>query len=257
MSIFCFLDMSEVLTIEGIQYVTATHAGNHFGYTKDYLSMLINAGKIEGHKVGRKWYVNFNSAEIFFKTAHEQRTAYRKHISAERKKELHHHTQVRTAHRPQNAILETLVILIIGLSLGVAGYLGTVSQSASVSQGDFNFLKNLAVSLYTLVSPVDTLSITDEEISSSVGSKSNLAENTPAVNTQKQDSTPADALIVAPAKTFTEASLASVAESFSDDVEVTHDPKNPKTGIVTPIFKESKGEPYRFLLVPVMQEVNN
>ena len=249
--------MSEVLTIEGIQYITAAQAGNHFGYTKDYLSMLIKAGKIEGHKVGRKWYVNFTSAEIFFKTAHEQRTAYRKHISTERKKELHHHTQERIAHRPHNALLETLVILILGLSIGVTGYLGTVSQSASVSQGDFSFLKNLAVSLYTLVSPVDTLSITDEEISSSVGSKSNLAENIPAVNTQNQDSTTVGALIVAPAKTFTETNVASVAESFSDEVEVTHDPKNPKTGIVTPIFKNTKGEPYRFLLVPVMQEVNN
>lgn len=245
--------MSAELTIEGIDYIPATIAGKHLGYTKDYLLMLIKGGKIVGHKVGHKWYVNLTSAETYFKTAETVRNERRKQISVERKQELKSHEHIHATNNTQTALIETLVILIIGLSLGVTGYLGTVSQRASVSQGDFSFLKNLAVSLYTLVSPTDTTFVTRQETSSggSVGSSTNHAQNIPAVNTQNQDSTTADALIVSPAQTFTEASVASVAESFSDEVEVTHDPKNPKTGIVVPIFKDTKGEPYRFLLVPV------
>ena len=240
--------MSEVLTIEGIQYVSATHAGNHFGYTKDYLSMLINAGKIEGHKVGRKWYVNFNSAEIFFKTAHEQRTAYRKHISAERKKELHHHTQVRTAHRPQNAILETLVILILGLSMGVTGYLGTTVHQASVTASNTSFLKNIAIALYTFITPTETVSVA---LSPHMQSPERTTQYASA-GTLYSNSSTTSALIVLPPASATDTD--TIAESFSDAVIVTPDPQHPNTGVVTPIFKNTKGEPYRFLLVPMGEE---
>lgn len=243
--------MSEVLTIEGIQYVTATHAGNHFGYTKDYISMLINAGKIEGHKIGRKWYVNLTSAEIFFKTANEQRIAYRKHISTERKKELQHHTQVRTAHRPQNAILETLVILILGLSIGVTGYLGTTSQNATLAQSDFSFFKNLAVSLYTFISPPDVMVVTSQNTVSLKHTPTSQNAVANALSSDSVGSTTPSSLVVAPVSLFATSSVSAVAETFSDEVTVVHDPNNPNTGIVIPIFKNTKGEPYRFLMVPV------
>lgn len=252
--------MSETLTIEGISYVSASQAGKHFGYTKDYLSMLIHRGKIEGHKVGRKWYVNLSSAESYFKTAHEQRTAYRKHISTERKKELHHHMQTRTVHRPHTALVETLVILILGLSVGVTGYLGTVkAQPASLMQSDFSFFKNIAVALYTLVTPHETAVVSlpsqaPVQTSVQIPAQEKTNAQQALVHTATQ-STTTSALVVIPPSYASDTN--TIAQSFSDEVTVVHDPNNQNTGIITPIFKNTKGEPYRFLMVPVMQEANN
>ena len=247
--------MSETLTIEGISYVSASQAGKHFGYTKDYLSMLIHGGKIEGHKVGRKWYVNLSSAETYFKTAHEQRTAYRKHISTERKKELHHHMQTRTAHRPHTALVETLVILILGLSVGVTGYLGTVkAQPASLMQSDFNFFKNIAVALYTLVTPHETIVVSlpsQAPVQTSAQEKTNTQQ---ALVHSVTQSTNTPALVVVPPSYTSDTN--TIAQSFSDEVVVTADPKNPNTGVITPYFKNTKSEPYRFLMVPVNSENN-
>ena len=60
--------------------------------------------------------------------------------------------------------------------------------------------------------------------------------------------------VVAPDELFTSTTIDSIRDSFSDQVEVTIDPNNPDTGIITPEFKEGKGEPYRFLMVPVTAE---
>lgn len=248
--------MSETLTIEGISYVSASQAGKHFGYTKDYLSMLINGGKIEGHKVGRKWYVNLSSAESYFKTAHEQRTAYRKHISTERKKELHHHMQTRIAHRPRTALIETLAIIILGLSVGVTGYLGTVkAQPASLMQSDFSFFKNIAVALYTLITPHETVVVSlPSQTPVQIPAQEKTNAQHASVHTATQ-STTTSALVVIPPSYVSDTN--TIAQSFSDEVTVVHDPNNPNAGIITPIFKNTKGEPYQFLMVPVMQEANN
>lgn len=238
--------MSGSFIIEGASHVTAKIAGTHFGYTKEYILLLIKEGKIKGNKVGHRWYVNMLSAEEYFKTVQVQRIAYREQISAERKKELEQHIRVQKTYQPQTALVETLAIIILGLSIGATGYLGTTSQSAVLSESNFSFVKNLAVSLYTLISPNETIIVTPSP------TRSNVTQGTPesmssAMQTERTKST---ALIVLPPAD--EKNINTIAESFSDEVIVTTDPRNPNTGVITPIFKQTKGEPYRFLVVPII-----
>ena len=212
--------MTNVLIVDGKEFVPATLAGKHFGYTKDYLLMLIKGGKIDGQKIGHKWYVHIPSAEEHFRVAKEVREVRRKTISLERKAELKKSVHTKIAHGHHTALVETLAIVIIGLSLGVTGYVGSDIQRASVHEESAQqFLGELALSLYTAVTPAP--------------------EPTPA-------------LIVAPADTFTKESVADIQDSFSDPVTVTVDPENTDTGIITPVFKDGKdGSEYRFLLVPL------
>lgn len=213
--------MTNVLIVDGKEFVPATLAGKHFGYTKDYLLMLIKGGKIDGQKIGHKWYVHIPSAEEHFRRAEKERVVWRKVFSLERKAELRKSVHIKTSHGHHTALVETLVIVIIGLSLGVTGYVGSDIQRASVhGENTQQFLGELALSLYTAVTPVE------------------------------EQATPA--LIVAPADTFTEDRVSEIQDSFSDPVIVSVDSENSDTGIITPIFKDGeRGSEYRFLMVPV------
>lgn len=236
--------MANVLTIEGKEYTPATDAGKHFGYTKDYLLMLIKNGKIEGRKIGHKWYVHVPTAAEFFKTSELVREARRKAISEARKTELKIHTRTRAKSHSHVALVETLAIVVIGLAIGATGYLGTVATPSAAIQGNYSFLEQLAVSVYRFVSPE-----TSVVVHTNTQPKNPSLEAT-AVSAQIATTT-YTSLVVAPDELFTATSVESIQESFSDPVTVSIDPENPQTGIITPIFKEGNGDAYRFLMVPV------
>lgn len=234
--------MANALTIEGKEYVPATIAGKHFGYTKDYLLMLIKEGKIEGQKIGNKWYAHIPSAEEHFRVASEARENRRRQISLERKAELKKNSQVKKSHTQTTALVETLAIVVIGLSLGATGYVGSGAlQYASVQNNDARtFFENVARSVYSFATPEQQVAET-------------ITGDVRGVQTQSEVHE-VPALIVAPAEDFTEGAASDVRDSFSDPVEVVVDAENPDTGIITPVFKDGKkGDEYRFLLVPVQK----
>ncbi len=235
--------MSSVLHIDGKEYVTATTAGKYFGYTKDYMLLLAKEGKIDGQKIAHKWYIHTPTAEIFFKGAERARAERKKIISLERKTELSRHTSRRSlVNHHRTAVLETLVIVIIGLSLGATGYLGTGAHVASAKvAGEGNFFKELAISLYEFISPSEKVAV-----------HNTFESDTRDTDTQEITSeSEAHSFVVAPADSFTAEVARSVQESFSDEVTVIVDKDNPDTGIIVPQFKNTEGEAYRFLMVPV------
>ena len=239
--------MSSLLNVEGKEYTAATIAGKRFGYTKDYLLLLIKKGKIEGRKIGNKWYVHIPSAETFFKVHEEKKKERRKQVSQKRKTELKHHVRARVNGHHRTAVIETLVIVIIGLSLGVTGYMGTNAQEASIAGNAANFFERIALSFHAFIS--------GEEV---VVAPANIAvepanNDTVIANTAKENQA-IDSLIVAPEHAFTAESIDSIRDSFSDPVEVSIDPENPDTGIVVPMFRSGEGDAYRFLMVPVKME---
>ncbi len=99
--------MSSQLILEGKKYTPATLVGERFGYTKEYILLLIKQGKIDGKKIGHKWYAHIPSADHHFKTAARLREVRRKEISESRKAELHAHTKARKVAAP-NAVPQTI-----------------------------------------------------------------------------------------------------------------------------------------------------
>ena len=229
--------MASSLNVEGKEYTAAALAGKRFGYTKDYLLLLIKDGKIDGRKIGNKWYVHVPSAELFFKEAAERKKERQKQVSVERKTELRQHTLSRGGVHRKAAVLETLAILVIGLSLGATGYLGTSSQQALLAESGFNFFEKLAVSFYSVISP--------ETAKSSPNGVDDAGDGA------HDGGEPDVSFVVAPEAMLSTESVDALRRSFSDPVNVTIDPVHPDTGIVVPEFKHRESEAYRFLMVPV------
>jgi hypothetical protein len=243
--------MSSVLIIDGKEFVTALAAGKHFGYTKDYLLMLIKQGHIEGQKIGNKWYVNIPSAERHFRIAREKREARKKQVSRERKEELRQHARIQkpvrkvSPRRRAPLALGALAVLVIAFSISAASLTGVPQQQASVSEG-VGFFESIARAVYDFVMPSQT-----KVVEVVVPATTSVPVEEAAVSAHVGTTT-YTSIVVAPDELFTATTIESIQDSFSDPVTVSIDPENPNTGIITPVFKDGEqGEDYRFLMVPV------
>ncbi len=248
--------MSETLSLSGHEYIPATAAGKRFGYTSDYITMLARQGHIEATKVGHQWFVIESSVQDFINHKTKEKDARANALRAERKAELTQYqkaqveevTEAKQKHHLV-ALMETLVILVIGLSLGASGYVMTTpdAQTASLSSTSYSAVERLALSLYTFVSGSEkTVTYTAETTNPTPIQNGASAAVSVALGTTTHTT-----LIVAPNEVMTATTVESIRDSFSDDVAISVDPEHPDTGIIVPQFREKEGEAYRFLLVPL------
>lgn len=229
--------MSSILHIDGIAYHPAPVAAKRLGYSKEYLLMLAKQSKILGTKIANKWYINESSAEEFFKTARDEQKGRREEVSVARKQELDLHAKdravrekrARRVHHRSRAILETVAIFVVGILLGTGSFMNLQgAQEASVATAS-NLFNSLSLSFYNFVMPEETIYVTNKSHSE---------------NAQANGDAPwTGALVESPAR--------AVQDSFSDNVAVSFDTKNPLVTVVTPIFKDGRGEAQRFLLTPI------
>lgn len=259
--------MSESIIFDKKKYVPATDAGKYFGYTKDYMLMLAKQGKIEGQKVGHKWFINLPSTEAYFIKAKYERELRRKKLSLSRKKELNQNED-KGVHVKQQALqissrkissvhvalFETVVIVLIGVSVGSFGYFGSTSTALVSQASASNFLNTFAISVYEFFggarndSEVRVYVVEDTQ-------PSQFVEGSPAVS-MRLGTTTHTSLIVAPEEMLQMTEIASIQESFSDTVTVSFDEKNSNAGIVIPQFRDGEGDLYRFLMVPLEAKVD-
>lgn len=54
------------LEISGKRYISSRRAAKQHGYHSDYIGQLVRAGKVDGQKVGRAWYVDEESLKAYF-----------------------------------------------------------------------------------------------------------------------------------------------------------------------------------------------
>lgn len=251
--------MSSILTINGKEYVPAIVAGKHFGYTKDYLLLLIKQGYIDGQKIGNKWYVNLPSATQHFKTASAKREVRKKLISEERKQELRTHmrAQAKLKSNRSSVFPVALVTGVVAVVMGMTAYTGYVevnTQQASVPQDTYRFLEGMARSLYAFLTPTEYAIVDGVTATSSTTTVSSVATVAHEAVSAHIGTTTYTSIIVAPDELFTATTIESIQDSFSDPVNVSIDPHNPQTGIITPVFKKGAGDAYRFVMVPVTQQ---
>lgn len=62
------LSRMDELQISGKRFISSRRIAREHGYTSDYIGQLIRGGKIVGQKVGRAWYVEEHSFNIFLGT---------------------------------------------------------------------------------------------------------------------------------------------------------------------------------------------
>lgn len=256
--------MSEILNVNGAEYVPAIVAGKRFGYTRDYILMLARDGKIKAEKIGHKWYVDPKSIEIFFTEAERVREVRRKAISEERKRELRIHAarnSIRSHSKKAKSpllITEAAAVLLLAVILGTTGYVGISvnQQEAQVISSETSFFERLARSLYDFISPSDEITITarTKTTAQDTGDLENGVHNTALESIRVTGATTTyTSLVVAPDTVLTTTTAESIRAAFSDDVSVSIDPMRPDTGLIVPQFRDREGEAYRFIMVPVNQ----
>jgi hypothetical protein len=237
--------MPKIIVIDNVEFIPASRAGKFVGYTPDYVSKLARENKIRATRNGRHWYVDLASLEFFKDAAQQEKHLRADDIRAERKLEQKlYRQQAVDAGTPFFALAQTAIVVLLGFWLGAGGYF-VISDRDQQAQVRHNALERLAIAVYELFSPNERL----EETTSIV----EVREGEPnyRVTTEGAESTTTfTSLIVAPDELFTEEQVAEVRSSFSDEVEVSIDPEHPDTGIITPIFKDRRGEEYRFLMMP-------
>lgn len=260
--------MSELLSINGTNFISASDAGKICKYTSDYITKLAREGKVAATRVGRQWYVTPDSLETFVKNNEVQKKIRSAKISAERKKEQHafalqvmassqndqdHFSSlVEPAHNKFVALQQTVAILILGASLGVGGFFASsvsipiYQQDASIVDAGFLSLERLAVTLYRFISPSEEEYYVESPENEESGTASGVApeKQIPSNNS----------IVIAPSDVLTRDRVAEVRDSLSDEVEVTVDPEDPDTGLIVPVFRDRKGDEYRFLLMPINQK---
>lgn len=279
------------MNIDGMNIVPAADAGSEFGYTTDYITKLAREGKVEGIKVGRQWFVSLASLTRFVGRTKLTQAARREALSLSRKEEFKTHTQVNkktdTGHTKHThafsplslasgtapagswrrgqaaALLQTVAVLMVGVSLGGAVHLGgtyTFSDMmriaasyendmtlflASVGTLQYDFFEELAVGLYHAVS------VSGERHTRSVARKEPSAPVAPPTAPERPVAGTHEGVVLVPDDGFSKKRQTHIEHSFSDEVSVLFDSDNPNSGVIIPQFKGRAGEEYRFLMVPV------
>lgn len=252
--------MSEVLKINGEQYVPSKVAAERVGYTGDYVARLAREEKVAASKVGKTWFVALRSVEDFCKYAEKEKQAKRHALSAQRKKDIktsekangktksHHTVRGVQPHQEEKAItrgrshalLETLAILMLGIFFGTSGYFVLKEDVlADVGEMRTDSFEQLALTVYEMLTP-DSSPFAYER---TVAGNEAPSDDSKA----KADEQPDAAVAVTPREQF-----ANVVEnSFSDDVDVEVDADAPNVATVFPVFDERAQQGYEFVLLPI------
>lgn len=261
--------MPKTYNVDDRDLVTTQEAAKIFNYTSDYITKLAREGKIEACKKSRQWFVSLDSIRQFCLKTQEERDVRSQEIREERLRERQERKEATElpellsvwqsstyafVHTTHVALVQTMVILVLGLLVGVSGYgilnSERITQQASVIES----AERIAVALFTFISP----QAEEEVVSVEVVSESDL---TSSHGTESQGSSTAagtpGSLIVAPYEILTDAQVAEIRNSFSDEVNVSVDPMNPDSGIIVPRFRERSGDRYRFLIAPIVRPTSD
>jgi hypothetical protein len=279
--------MSQSVAIHGVQYISAQAAASEFGYTADYVARLAREQKIASTRIGRQWFVEIQSLCTFIdqvqrekrQRSHMLRRSRRLELAAQNRAAaaasaslsanfpsltffthaLRHASAHTHRYAPRaSALLQTAAVTLTGVALGLTIYgadfspaSGTAARLALVSQESAAQLSaraataSDALAAFSLGAFLDNVRLSFAWPFAEVDHL--LADRAP----EKPSAEKQQGLVVFPENGQTEDQIDSIKNSFSDDVNVTFDPDDPSTGVVTPVFRDRTGDAYRFVLVPV------
>lgn len=243
--------MAHNVELHGVAYLSTHEAAKLVGYTSDYVSRLAREKKIEATRVGRQWFVNPISLENFCAIANREREARNKKLRTERKAERSKITaptisnELEIIKNNQNGLQRTRAaagaagMVLAGVFAAVALYgvftHGIQSQSLSM----YSALEGVAKNVYTSLS----LGVSRQHNASVVSSEDRVVA-------QSDERAERDGIVIMSSSTSPE-EIRRIEESFSDEVDVSFDTPDSRSGVITPIFRERVGDQYKFLLVPV------
>ena len=269
------MHMNDDLKIDGKIYISSRRAAEMTKYSNDYIGQLCRSGKIDAHIMGRAWFIEEHSISEHKRLAEEALKERYKLYSLQRKKEIGRapagsllsgasttvagFSVAEYAPLPQAivfrralGVLVALVMLVGVLSFGylslaptglgsgggeVAGVYEAVRRFGSAIHGVYSWLANLTNSS-------DQFAFNNSGAQGLLGGESidEGAETTSGI-------------VVVPSQGLAmrdEEAKKRIEASFSDEVTIRPD-QSGTAGVITPVFKENKGDDYVYVLVPVKE----
>lgn len=229
-------------------HVSAVDAGRQFGYTNDYVSRLAREKKVLASRVGRQWYVDVESLQLFIKQTEEVKKKNSERLREERKKErilLADGVAVELLTLAPSRVVTLAkagAVLCVSVLMGGLIFVNAenISSGTSWSAAVFPALRQIALRVYGLGEDPEKLMPQSSGAAAYMGA---------SIATEKRESR--EGIVILPSEEVEGGmSDAEIRDSFSDEVGITRDEDN-RSGIITPVFKDREAEGYRFLLVPI------
>jgi len=239
-------------------------AGKEFGYTGDYITRLAREGKIRGEKKSGKWFVEYASLEKFVEQVRIEKERRSRELQRERLKEQRQFAQSKPQktvvadntsehvvretelHRGSfAAVLRTFAVSCAGIVLGLVLHspsvltslpTGQPGQSASVVAAYEQFFSQLAVRLYSFVSPADRV-----VVSESSRDQSDVKTAASPADSSADTSLP-EATYRYDISVFEDSAVTK--ELFSNGTDAKFNIARTENGVVVPRFTDATGARY-------------
>lgn len=229
--------MKESVILKDGKYISARQAAGIFGYTADYIGQLCRAGKLDAKMIGRSWFVTEESI-----------IKYRLSVSVELANEVLETVQdpvLPISYNPKLILSAGLCIISIFFVFRSIYIHTDVMNNASknpMTASVISASENLAHEIFDLLYRLPKLAVDffsqRGSINISDAKKSEIEFNgmavVPSSNSASKD----------------EAIKNRIRNSFSDEVIVNPDASG-NAGIITPVFRQAKGDDFLYVIVPV------
>ena len=96
--------MSDEIIIDGITYVSTSDASIHSGLSRDYIARLCREGKVRGRRIGKNWYVEKDSFQVFIVEQGYHRGRRAELLAHDRAREYKYHTNRSKVETPPSSI---------------------------------------------------------------------------------------------------------------------------------------------------------
>lgn len=224
-------------------FLPADQAGKSVGYSGDYVSKLCREGAISCSKVGRVWHAQVESLRQF--------EGLQSAKIEEKKLSL---TEVRRKEYQDKQRARKIFEVVTGRSF----------VTFFAKQG---IMGSFAIALFVLATAFGSVQLQHNRLIERVGDAASTAaasvygighlQEVQVANTMdslaKVDGSSVKSeslgMVVLPGSDAK--GVENIKESFSDEVVVSQ--KDSTTGVITPVFKNSEGEEYLYLMVPIDQ----
>lgn len=223
----------------------ADQAGKSVGYSGDYVSKLCREGTISCSKVGRVWHAHVESLKQFEELQAAKIEEKKLSLTEIRRKEYQNKQRTRKA-------LE----LITGKSFvtffaeqGILKSLFIALFAIATVYGSIQLQHNILIT--TVVSETSSIIATVYDIGRSP--EVQVANTMDSIARADDSSLKDTALGMVVLPSSNSGNIKDIKDSFSDEVVLSQ--QDSTTGVITPIFKNTTGGEYLYLMVPVDQSI--
>ena len=251
--------MSGQSTLKEKNYKKASEASKLVGYSSDYITRLAREGKIDAKQVNRQWLVDLDSLKLFSLNAEAEKRERGEKLKEERMNEraailkntndavlLSQLQNTKSSALGQTAILTACLLLFVNI-------LWFSFESRITTSPIFTGVSNITAALSeAIIAPIPDF-ITQTASFSFVfleddSQRSAIANNLEVKKDQYFNQSDFEGIVIVEDDETETNPIDKVRHSFSDELVVNFDTEN--SGVITPVFRDSKGESYRFLLIP-------